>query len=90
MSIKAGLSQQAHLVDMSDENLVAFIGAVWESIKRLDEAMKEDPEVERLENELKEYKATHYTDAIKTYKMQLKGARSLAKAKGLTLTIPEL
>lgn len=84
------LAQQAHIVDLEDEALLSFIGALWENCKALDEQMKADPEVERMEAELKEYKAENYTDAIKAYKAQLRAARILAKARGLRFDFPEI
>lgn len=84
------MAQQAHIVGLDDEALLKFVGALYENAKALDEQMKADPEVERLEAELREYKATNYTDAIRTYKAQLKAARVLAKARGLRFVFPEI
>lgn len=84
------LAQQAHIVDLDDEALLSFVGALWENCKALDEQMKSDPEVERMEGELKVYKSENYTDAIKAFRAQLKAARGLAKARGLKFDFPEI
>lgn len=84
------LAQQAHIVDLDDESLLKFVGALYENAKALDEQMKADPEVERMEAALKEYKATNYTDAIRAFKAQLKAARILAKARGVVFDFPEI
>lgn len=84
------IAQQAHIVDLEDEALLKFVGALYENAKALDEQMKSDPEVERMEAALKQYKAENYTDAIKAFRAQLRAARSLAKARGLVFDFPEI
>lgn len=83
------LMQEAHLVDLSDEQLVQLIGALWESIKTIEERMKSDTEIEDLQTRLKELKDVKYLDEQKRYKAKLRAARVLAKAKNLTITVPE-
>lgn len=86
---KDQLIAQAHLADLTDEQLLDLVGALWENVKRLDEQMRSDPRVERLENELKEVKA-EFTDDLKLLKAKLKAARMMAKAKGLAFEAPEI
>lgn len=81
--------QEAHLVDLTDDQLVDLVGGLWESCKRLDEAMKDDGDIEALRLQMNELKATRYTDDIKRYKARLKAARTLAKARNLVITVPD-
>jgi hypothetical protein len=87
-SNKNDLIAQTHLVDLSDNELLDFLGFCYEEIKNLDERMKADPEIIRIEEQLKELKTERYTDSIKALKGQLKAARHLARVKGLKFQIP--
>lgn len=81
--------QEAQLVDLTDAQLVDLIGTLWESIKQIEERMRNDAEIEALQERLKELKGIKYLDEQKRYKARLKAARTLAKAKGLSVTVPE-
>ncbi len=40
--------EESRLSDLTDEQLVDLVGSLWESTKRIDEAVKNDPEIERM------------------------------------------
>jgi len=82
------LLEEARLVSMTDDELIDLIGKTWEYIKRIDEAMKADAEIERMVNELKQYKDERYLDEKKAFALKLKAARALAKARNLRFTLP--
>jgi len=83
----AALERQ--LIHLTDEELVDTIGVLWESVKRLEEAMKSDGEIQALEEQIKEIKHDRYLDNRKAYKSKLKAARHLAQAKGIQFKLPE-
>lgn len=75
---------------MTDEQLIDLVGGLWEEVKRIDEAMKSDPEIERMTAELKEYKDENYLDDKKAFMQRLKAARAHAKVRGLRFRLPEV
>ncbi len=79
---------QASIIDLTDDALIELIGFLWEGIKRTDEQMKADPEIQRLLEDIAEHKK-EYTDIKKTYKAKLRAARYLASAKGLNFKLPD-
>lgn len=81
--------EESRLSDLTDEQLVDLVGSLWESTKRIDEAVKNDPEIERMAAELKEYKDERYLDERKRLVIRLKAARALAKVRNLRFTLPE-
>ncbi len=81
---------QAGVNTFSDADLLKYVGSVWESIKRLDEAMESDPKIVRMLEELAEYKAQHYLEEKKAYKANLKAARLVAKTRGLKIDVPSI
>lgn len=81
--------QEAHLVDLTDQQLIELIGSLWENVKQIDERMKNDTEIEELQARLKELKGIKYLDEQKRYKARLRAARALAKAKNLSIPVPE-
>jgi hypothetical protein len=83
----AALERQ--LIHMSDQELIDFVGSTWENIKRLEESMAADGEIQELEERIKELKHDRYLDARKAYKARLKAARHLAQAKGIQFNLPE-
>lgn len=85
----AKIIMEAHLVDLTDDQLVDLIGSLWETIKVIDERMRNDTEIEELQARLRDLKGTKYLDEQKRCKARLKAARTLAKAKGLSITVPE-
>lgn len=87
--MKRDILHESAVVDMSDDALKELLGATWEAIKNLTDQMKTDPEVERMEGELKKYKKDNFQDAIKRYKRLLKAARYVAQARGIQWKIPE-
>lgn len=83
------IMEESRLVALTDEQLLELVGALWESVKRIDEAMKADLEIERLLTHLKEYKDDNYLDSKRSYMSKLKAARALAKVRGLRFNLPE-
>lgn len=80
---------QAHLANLNDQELLDFLGFCYEEVKTLEERLKNDPEIMELEQQLKDLKNEKYADNIKSYKVQLRAARALVKAKGLRFELPE-
>lgn len=80
---KVSVIQEASFVDMSDDALLELLGYLHEEVKNTDERMKADPEVQRMEEELKEYKNENYIEDKKAAAQKLKGVRLMAKARGL-------
>ena len=81
--------EQAHLVNLDDDQLLDYLGFCYEEIKNLEEKLKNDPQILEMEQELKDLKNERYNDSIKGYKAQLRASRALAKAKGLKFKIPK-
>jgi len=75
--------QEIQFVDMEDKELLELLGFLYEEGKVLTEKMKADPHIQRLEEQLNEYKDEHYRDDMKLYKAKLKAVRAHAKARGL-------
>lgn len=80
---------EANLIDLHDEALKEFLGHSFESLKRLEEAKKNDPDIAQMRQKLKDYVTDNYDDEIKRTKANLKAARSLAKARGIEWRLPE-
>jgi uncharacterized small protein (DUF1192 family) len=86
---KQQILDESRLVTMTDAELVEAVGTLFESIKRLDEQMKSDPEIERMVAELNEYKAGRYLDNKKAMSRKLKAARAHARIRGLQFKLPK-
>ena len=89
MSFNSAAAVERQLIHLSDEELVDRIGTLWENVKRLEEQMRDDADIQELEEQIKEIKHERYLDNRKTYKAQLKAARYLASARGLQFKLPE-
>jgi hypothetical protein len=83
----AQILEESRLIDLTDEQLVDLVGSLFESIKRLDEAAKVDPEIERLQAELKSYRDDMYMDRKKQMVRRLKAARAHAKVRNLVFNL---
>lgn len=88
MTNRQTIVEQAKLAHLSDGDLLNFIGHLWQSIKDVDEAMKDDPQIEEMTEELKNYKDETYLTQKSAMQGQLKAARILAKQKGLRFKLP--
>lgn len=88
MTKKQAIVEQAKLANLSDPDLLNFMGYLWQSIKDIDEAMKDDPQIEEMAEELKNYKDETYLTQKSAMQGQLKAARILAKQKGLRFKAP--
>lgn len=88
MSKKQVVVEQAKLAHLSDPDLLNFIGHLWQTIKDIDEVMADDPEIEEMVEQLKDYKEETYLLRKSALQGQLKAARILAKQKGLKFKLP--
>lgn len=88
MTKKQTIVEQAKLANLSDPDLLNFIGHLWQTIKDIDEAMADDPQIEEMTEDLKEYKEETYLTRKSALQGQLKAARILAKQKGLKFKLP--
>lgn len=83
------LIKEAAIVEMDDESLKKYLLYTHEALKNINEAMKNDPEIERMQAELKEYRAENYTNDIKDFVARLKAARNQAKVRGIKIELPK-
>ena len=80
---KVTVTQEAAFVDMTDDALLELLGYLHEEVKNVDERMKADPHIQRVEEELKEFKDENYLDDKKACMQKLKAVRLMAKARNL-------
>ena len=80
---------ESALVGMSDEELIKFIGALFETIKRNTEAAKVDEELIEMKQAVKDHEYEKYGREVKVAALRLKGAREQAKVRGLVFKLPE-
>lgn len=81
---------ESGLVEMTDEELIKHIGALYENIKRYSEAAKNDEELAQLKKEVKDLEYSKYGHHIKTSTLRLKGARNQARLRGIKFELPKL
>lgn len=81
--------EMSQMVELPDDALLKMVGSLWENIKQINERMKEDQHIQRVMEELTEYKADKYLDELKHIKVKLKASRALAKARGLKFELPK-
>lgn len=79
---------QLHMVDLSDEDLLKYVGYLWERLKTLDEKAANDPEIERLTTALADYREAHYLAEKREQRSLLKAARRLCQARGIEFVPP--
>lgn len=84
---KEHLSEAAY-IDMSEDELRNTLGYLHERLKRLKEAKSSDPKAEEMRAALKEHLKT-ITDETKTVTKRLKGARAVAKYRGIEWHMPK-
>lgn len=80
--------KEASLVDLSPEELKECLGATYHRIKNLEEDRKTDPDAQQMRDQLTAYLNDNYDEALKDLKKQMKAARALAKARGITWNMP--
>ena len=85
----ANQTREAQLVDMDDQALKDYVGYLWESVKRLSEAMDNDATLQTMVDAVREYKQEHYLGDINNYRARLKAARQQAQVRGLVFEVPE-
>lgn len=81
--------EESRLVDLTDDQLRDLVGYLWESIKATNERMNADPKLQRMIEEIAEYKETHYKEDERTFKAKLKAARKHAQVRGLNFQLPD-
>lgn len=79
---------EANLVDLTDDELRAYLLATHEAVKNLEEQKSKDPDIEQMKQRLKDYTNDNYNEAIKTHKAKLKAARAHAKGRKLSIKLP--
>lgn len=79
---------EANMVDLNDEEIKDAILYLWEAVKNLKDEMKKDPELQQMQERLKQYKKDNFMDEIKTHEAKLKAARAQAKVRGIKITLP--
>ncbi len=72
---------------LNDEELLNFLGYLHESVKNLEEGYKNDFIIAEWRAQIKEYSEERYSIPIKDFRKQLKGARYIAKLRGLKFNI---
>lgn len=80
---------EAALIDLDDDQLKELLGHTYHAIRNLDEAKKNDPDIEQMRATLKQYIEDNYTEEEKALKARMKAARSLATARGIKWKLPE-
>jgi hypothetical protein len=80
---------ESQFIDLGDEQLKEALGFLWEGIKNLTDAKKNDPQIEKMKGELKAYTDEHYAVEIKRLSKLLKAARVVAKLRGVQWKLPE-
>ncbi len=81
--------KESHFVDFNDQALKEHLGFLWEAAKKLKEAMKDDPEIDRLADALKTYKDDRYNNDIKRYTKLLRACRAVANLRGIKWDIKD-
>lgn len=89
MTVKKDLFDQSRYLDLSDDDLKEQLGFLHEQSKRLKEAEKADPEVERLKGELKAYIEDNFRKEKKEVDKCLKACRVVAKLRGIQWRPPK-
>jgi sensor histidine kinase YesM len=82
--------EEASLVDLGDEQLKELLGHTYHSLKNLDETRKNDPDLQAMQERVKQYIADVYTDEQKRLKARMKAARALAEARGVKWKLPDI
>lgn len=83
------MHHQCNLVSLSDEALKETLGYFHMSAHKLEEQHKNDPELAAMKQRVKDLEDERYKIAIKSYKANLKAARALAEARGITWHPPK-
>ncbi len=87
--MKSDLMQEVNIVDLPDDGIKELLGYLFESLKRLEESKKADPDLQQMQERLKEYVRDNYGDETKLLKARLKAARAQAKVRGIKYNVPE-
>ena len=81
---------EAQYADLTDEELKTTIGYIHENLKKTQEALKADDEINDLKERAKELERDRYKTKIYGLVQQLKAARKLAKARRLDFRLDDL
>lgn len=80
--------EEAAIVDFSDDELKAMLGAVYHRIRDLADEKRNDPVLTDLRDKIQEHCELHYVDAERSLNARMKAGRALAAARGLKWKIP--
>lgn len=86
---KRELLNESQFVDLNDADLKEALGALWERLKAIKEAEKNDPDAEQMRAELKLYLEDNFKTEMKDVGKKLKAARIIAKSRGIRWKMPE-
>lgn len=78
---------QMELNKLNDEDLLTYLGYLHEAVKNLEENHKNDELIAEYRAKIKDYAEDRYNLPIKDFKKKLKGARYVAKLRGLKFNI---
>ncbi len=81
---------ESHLVDLSDSDLKDVLGYTYHTLKNLDEAKKNDPDIAQMRAQLKAYVDDNYSHECKRLKARMKAARALAATRGIEWKEPDV
>lgn len=87
---KSDRLDEAAIVDLTDEELKAFLAYHYHSIRNLEQEKKEDEELKRLKEVAKAYEDDNFGEAIKEHQNKIKAGRAIAKARGIHYRLPEV
>lgn len=87
--MKSDNLKEANIVDLSDDEIKELLGYLFESLKRQEELKKADPDLQQMQEALKNYIRDNYSDENKNLKARLKAARNQAKVRGIKYNVPE-
>ncbi len=79
--------QQMELNKLNDDDLLMHLGYLHEAVKNLEEGQKTDETIAQLKAKIKDYAEERYNLPIKDFRKKLKGARYIAKMRGLKFNI---
>ena len=80
--------QDVKFLEVNDEELLATITYLYESINRKKEKKASDAELQKLKKAVKDYEDRHYNIDIKLWEKQLTSARNQVYLRGLKINPP--
>ncbi len=80
--------QEAGFIDLTDDELKAYLLGTHERIKNIEDEKKKDPDIEQMRQKLKDYINDNYDEELKSQRARLKAARAHAKGRKLKIELP--